>query len=77
MDTLSLAKNQQLNSLRYRRAAARVHRIGTRAVTELLAEAGVEIELIERYARLDELPPAFLKAIGACGWPPDLFEVAL
>ena len=76
MDTLSLAKNQQLNSLRYRRAAARVHRIGTRAVTELLAEAGVPIALIEKYAALDELPPAFLKAIGATNFPPIIFQVA-
>ena len=73
MDTPHVPENQYFISAKFRRAAARVHRIGPRAVTELLAEAGVPIALIEKYAALDEYPRAFLEAAGAINFPPTVF----
>ena len=75
MDTPHTSENQQLNFLRYRCAVERVHRIGPRAVTELLAEADVPLDLIERYAGLDRFSATTLNIIGADRFPPDLFAV--
>ena len=73
MSTSHTSENQHFISARFRRAAARVHRIGPRAVTELLAEAGVSLDLIQKYAALDEYPRAFLEAAGAINFPPTVF----
>ena len=62
-------------ALRYRRAVERVHRLGVRPVAELLIEAGVPLADVERVARFDQLPPAWLDAINISAWAPDLFAV--
>ena len=65
-----------VDALRFRRAVERVHGLGPRVVGELLADAGVDPDLIERYADLDRFPPAVLNAIGADRWPPSIFMVS-
>ncbi len=65
-----------VNSLRFRRAVERVHRLGPRVVGELLTEAGVALDRVERFAALDRFPSSFLSKIGADRWPPDVFLVA-
>ncbi len=65
-----------INSLRFRRAVKRVHNLGPRVVGELLTDACVALNRVERFADLDRFPPAVLNAIGADRWPPVLFLVA-
>lgn len=64
-----------VNSLRFRRAVERVHRLGPRVVGELLSEAGVALDRVERFASLDRFPSTFLSEIGADRWPPANFLV--
>ncbi len=64
------------NTLRFRRAVERVHGLPPRVIGELLTDAGVDLDLIERYADLDRFPPAVLNAIDADRWPPAVFLVA-
>ena len=65
-----------INSLRFRRAVERVHRLGPRVVCELLTEAGASLDRVERFASLDRYPSTFLSEIGADRWPPAVFLVA-
>ena len=63
-------------SLRYRRAAERVHALGPRVVGELLTDAGVPLARVEVFAALDRFHPALLDSINISGWAPSLFAVA-
>lgn len=61
---------------RFTRAVSRVHALGPRAVGELLAESGVPLARVERYASLDRYPREFLTGVGAATWAPTLFMVS-
>ncbi len=63
-------------SLRYRRAAERVHALGPRVVGELLADAGVPLGRVEVFAALDRVHPVLLDNIKISGWAPSLFAVS-
>ena len=65
-----------VNTLRFRRAVERVHGLGPRVIGELLTEAGVSLDRVERFADLGRFPPTVLNAVGADRWPPVLFLVA-
>ena len=70
------AQDPTINTFRFRRAVERVHGLPPRVIGELLTDAGVDLDLIERYADLDRFPPAVLNAIGADLWPPTIFRVS-
>ncbi len=78
ISTISAATTQDLtiNTLRFRRAVERVHRLGPRVVGELLIEAGASLDRVERFADLDRFPPDVLNAIGADRWPVTIFAVS-
>ncbi len=69
------AQDPTINTFRFRRAVERVHQLGLRVIAELLGEAGVPLERVERFADLDRFPPAVLNAVGADRWPPSIFVV--
>ena len=62
-------------SPRYHRAVERAHGLGPRIVAELLAEAGVPLATVERYAALDRFPASALNYLGATTFPPMIFGV--
>ena len=59
--------------LRFRRRVERLHRLGPRAVAELLAEIGAERSITttinQKLDRYTELDPAALEAAGGDFWP--------
>lgn len=63
------AAAQALIALRRQRVAARLHRLGPRAIAELIGEIGPAAwDIAERYAA--GLSPELLRAVGADSFPP-------
>ncbi len=78
-DTQTVSTSQGLAGQRFERLIERVHALGPRVVSELLAEIaiatgepGLIADHVEKYSRLD---PAVLRAIGGDKFPPMPLEV--
>ena len=78
--TIGEAAAEVISDLKFRRQVEHLHRLGPRAVGELLAEIGVERSIrtvVDRkLQRYSELEPETLQAAGGDGfWPVPLREV--
>jgi len=64
-----------VHALRFQRDVEAVHRLGPRAVAELLLELKNGADLDDRLARYAELDPATVRALGADRFPPHPLSV--